>query len=276
MKKEDFVVVDHFKSNEKFRLKWNDEYQMFQTSPIPKKPELAFYYQAENYISHSDSSNSLFEFAYRLIKKFMLKQKISWIKKYVAEGNAVDIGCGTGDFAQLLLKNGFYVTGVEPNADARNLASQKIEKVHSDFNEIKNQKFDLITMWHVLEHIYDLPDFLQSLKAKTNKGAYAFIAVPNFNAYDAQFYKDYWAAYDVPRHLHHFSDIAIKKYFDEIDFDLIETKPLFFDAFYVSLLSEKYQPKSNYLRGIFIGLLSNLKARRSQQWSSQLYVLKKR
>lgn len=270
---------DHSVSQEEFVLHYNASYDMLVTSPKPEKGELAKYYESEDYISHTDAKRSLFEKIYHMVKVYSLKKKVALITKHNRKvGKVLDIGAGTGDFLATAQKKGWDASGVEPNDQARKLAFSKGIYLNGESNAIKkDNSFDIITMWHVLEHVPDLEFQIHEIQRLLKSEGYLIIAVPNFKSYDAKYYKSFWAGYDVPRHLWHFSKSSIRKLFTAQNFELINTNPMMFDSFYVSLLSEKYKNgKMNYLRAFWIGFLSNVKAFRNKEFSSHIYILKKR
>jgi len=190
----------------------------------------------------------------------------------------LDVGCGTGDFLQVAFQSGWNIAGIEPNLQARAIANKKTNDSAFDSEQLFNfesQSFDVITLWHVLEHLPDLEAHFALFKKLLRPDGVLIIAVPNYKSYDAQVYKEFWAAYDVPRHLWHFSQVSIKRLAKEVNLELIKTAPMKFDAFYVSLLSEKYKSdKMNYFKGFWNGYRSNWKARRTSEYSSLIYVLK--
>lgn len=267
-------VKDYSVSKETFELIFDSKYDLFKTNPIPQ--DLDKYYQSEDYISHTDSKRSLFERIYHLVKQYTLSQKERLISSYVnKKGNLLDIGAGTGDFLAYAKSKKWEVIGIEPSQKAKDLALKKGVLFVKSTEELSDNSFDVITMFHVLEHVEDLDKQLSELKRISKPNGIIIIAVPNFKSYDANYYKEFWAAYDVPRHIWHFSKIAIQKLFSEKEIELIKTKPMYFDSFYVSLLSEKYKNgKMNFVRAFWIGLLSNLKGMTSKEFSSHIYVLK--
>lgn len=268
---------DYSVSQEVFTLKYNEDYHLYKTEPIPVN--LSSYYETEDYISHTDAKESLIDKLYQSVKKITLKSKSKLLSRLVNSKKAkvLDIGCGTGSFLEFLNKNDWNTSGIEPSDVARKLVEQKGVNCFSNINDLKDQQFDVITMWHVLEHVPDFNKQFEEFNKLLNKKGIVVIAVPNFESYDAKFYAEYWAALDVPRHLWHFSEKAISKIADEHDFFLKEIKPMWFDSFYVSLLSEKYKfKKTNYLCAFWIGLLSNIKALRNGQFSSKIYILEQK
>lgn len=271
------ICKDHSVSGEEFQLLYNVDYDMLITSPKPNDDVLGKYYESKDYISHTDAKRSLFEKLYHVVKSYSLRKKVKLISRLNnGPGELLDIGAGTGDFLVEAKKWGWNIFGTEPNSQAKKLAEQKEIGLASETSNYQNQKFDVITMWHVLEHVPNLQNQIIELRRLLKPNGHLIIAVPNFKSYDAKYYNSFWAAYDVPRHLWHFSKKSIQKLFSEKDIKLEKTLPMKFDSFYVSLLSEKYKNgKMNFLKAFWVGLRSNLKAKRSKEFSSHIYVLKK-
>lgn len=272
-------VKDHSVSGEEFQLTRNSEYGFLVTTPQPTLDKLPEYYQSEDYISHTDSKRNVFEKVYHLVRTIALKKKLNLIDSFFSkEKMLLDIGCGTGDFLQIAQQNGWTVSGIEPNDEARKIANSKTNT--SVFNtshllNFQDNSFDVISLWHVLEHLPDLENQIENFKKLLKPNGRLVIAVPNYKSYDAKYYKQFWAAYDVPRHLWHFNQDSISKLVSKESFEIIKVKPMWFDAFYVSLLSEKYKTeKMNFIKGFWVGLLSNVKALTSKEASSLIYIIK--
>ncbi|WP_299250527.1 class I SAM-dependent methyltransferase [uncultured Lacinutrix sp.] len=272
-------VKDYSVSGEEFQLIPNAKYGYLETAPQPSLDNLAGYYESEDYISHTDSKRNLFEKAYHTIRNISLKRKLKLINSFNSEEKKLlDIGCGTGAFLKTAKDNAWEVYGIEPNEKARSIANTSCND--SVFNtekleSLKNESFDVITLWHVLEHLPDLESQISTFKRLLKPNGTLVIAVPNFKSHDALYYKNFWAAFDVPRHLWHFSKESISNLFNEENMKVEKTLPMVFDAFYVSLLSEKYKRKAmSPVRAFFVGLRSNLKAKRSGEYSSLIYVIK--
>jgi len=272
----EITVKDFLVSGESFALKYDTNKEILITTPQPAAETLPSYYESEDYISHTDQKSGIFSFLYQTVKSYSLKKKVKLITKINnGSGTLLDIGAGTGDFLKVAKENNWNVAGVEVNQKAKDLASEKGIHLFSDIEELKNQKFDVITLWHVLEHIPNLEETCTLLESLLSDNGSLVIAVPNYNSYDANYYTNFWAAYDVPRHLWHFSQESMKKLFSS-QMKLIHTKPMIFDSFYVSLLSEKYKSgKSFSLKAILVGFKSNLKAMRTSEYSSLIYCFKK-
>lgn len=271
LKTKDFSV-----SGESFELHWDPSLDMLVTKPKPTN--LAPYYESEDYISHTDAQNSFTDKLYQAVKQKNLKNKIQLIdNQRINSKSILDVGAGTGDFLVTAQKAGYTVAGVEPNTKARALAKQKGVELLSNLGELNDKQFEVITLWHVLEHLPDLEHQIKTIISKlTNEGT-LIIAVPNFKSFDANYYRTYWAGYDVPRHLWHFSKTAITKLFQQHDMEVISIRPMWFDAFYVSMLSEKYKGNKRYLiSAFFVGLWSNLKAIFTKEHSSLIYILKRK
>ena len=243
------------------------------------------------YLTHNSPlkvSNSYFQF-----KKFRIEQgqtamkvcteacifgacvDISNISKLPKPTKILDIGAGTGDFLATAKKAGWQTTGIEPSDKAKNISISKGVTFAENLESVDSHSFDVITMWHVLEHVPDLENQIKTLKRLVKPNGTIIIAVPNYKSFDAKYYGEFWAAYDVPRHLWHFSKIAIEKLFANENMKLIKILPMIFDSFYVSLLSEKYKNgKMNFIKALYIGLKSNIKAKRNFEYSSHIYVIK--
>ena len=275
-KKHFLTVKDHSVSKEIFELYHDETLDMLITSPQPSLENLGKYYESEDYISHTDNKRSLFEKAYHFVKSIALKNKLNLINgEQSQKGRILDIGAGTGDFLLTAKNDGWNTVGVEPSDRAKNIAIQKGISFVSEINALENNSFDVITMWHVLEHVPNLELQIQELKRLLKPTGTLIVAVPNFKSFDAKYYNEFWAAYDVPIHFWHFSKNAIQSLFSKVDMKLEKVLPMKFDSFYVSLLSEKYKTgKMNYISAFFVGLRSNLKASRTKEYSSHIYVLK--
>jgi 2-polyprenyl-3-methyl-5-hydroxy-6-metoxy-1,4-benzoquinol methylase len=252
----------------------NTEYEMLVTSPVPKNIE--DYYKSEAYISHTDSKKTFFDKSYQVVKNHTLKQKLLLLNSFKLSSKSVlDFGAGTGDFLKICKNNNWQVLGIEPSLGARENAIKKGIHLKENLLDIANQKFDVITLWHVLEHVENLKSTIKVLKNLLQPEGRIVVAVPNYKSYDAAFYKEHWAAYDVPRHLWHFSQKAIHKLFLEAEMIVEETLPMKFDSYYVSLLSEKYKTgKSNPIKAFYRGFLSNRSAKSTTEYSSLIYVIK--
>lgn len=272
-------VKDHSVSGETFDLIYISESDLLETSPKPSLEKLPDYYKSENYISHTDTKRNLFEKAYHLVRTLSLKRKLHLINSLSAkEKKLLDIGCGTGDFLNVCKNNGWEVLGIEPNENARTIANNKVNDSVFDIEKLGQLEvgsFNVITLWHVLEHLPELDNQIATFKRLLNPNGVLIIAVPNYKSYDAGYYKEFWAAYDVPRHLWHFSRQSINKLVSKENMSVVKMKPMWFDAFYVSLLSEKYKSgRMNVFKSFFIGSLSNLKTLKTKEASSLIYIIK--
>ncbi len=273
-------VKDHSVSGEDFQLLYNEALDMLETHPRPSEEQLPKYYQSEDYISHTDAKRNWFEKAYQFVKSIALKRKLNLINSFsFSDKQLLDVGCGTGDFLKIAKENNWQVSGIEPNSNARKIANGKTGNFVFDSDQLlkfKPQSFDVITLWHVLEHLPKLENHISIFESLLKPNGRLIIAVPNYKSFDALYYKKYWAAFDVPRHLWHFSQQSISKLVQQQGMQLVKIKPMSFDSYYVSLLSEKYKNGfMNPFKAFWIGWRSNLKGKRSSEYSSLIYIIKK-
>ncbi|WP_425076389.1 class I SAM-dependent methyltransferase [Psychroserpens sp. S379A] len=273
-------VKDHSVSGEDFELLYNEALDMLETHPRPSEEQLPKYYQSEDYISHTDAKRNWFEKAYQFVKSIALKRKLNLINSFsFSDKRLLDVGCGTGDFLKIAKENNWQVSGIEPNSNARKIANGKTGNFVFDSDQLlkfKPQSFDVITLWHVLEHLPKLENHISIFESLLKPNGRLIIAVPNYKSFDALYYKKYWAAFDAPRHLWHFSQQSISKLVQQQGMQLVKIKPMSFDSYYVSLLSEKYKNGfMNPFKAFWIGWRSNLKGKRSSEYSSLIYIIKK-
>jgi 2-polyprenyl-3-methyl-5-hydroxy-6-metoxy-1,4-benzoquinol methylase len=270
------TIKDFSVSKETFALYRDENIDLVFTFPQPKEDQLAAYYESEDYISHTDGTRSFFEKAYQFVKQIALKKKLKCINELQqSKGILLDIGAGTGDFLAVAKQDGWQTIGIEPNDKAKKIAQNKGVQLIEATNLLEDYSIDVITMWHVLEHVPNVENQIKEIKRLLKPNGSIIIAVPNFNSYDANYYDSFWAAFDVPRHLWHFSKKSIQSLFERENFHLEKTLPMLFDAFYVALLSEKYKTgKMNFIKATLIGLKSNWKAKATGEYSSLIYILK--
>ena len=272
-------VKDFSVSGEVFDLEANQEFGFLETTPQPASDKLSDYYKSDDYISHTNSKRNLFEKVYHIVRRISVIQKLKLINSFSSSGKTLlDVGCGTGDFLQVAKNNHWEIFGIEPNQEARTIANIKTDNAvfnAEKLSEFESKSFDVITLWHVLEHLPNLEEKIIVFKKLLKPQGVLIIAVPNYKSYDATYYKEFWAAYDVPRHLWHFNKVSISKLFLKVSMQVTSIKPMYFDAFYVSILSEKYKNgKMNFFKGFWLGLISNVKAIQTKEASSLIYVIK--
>ena len=274
------TCTDHFLTGESFELVYNKSKDLLITTPRPPDSELSRYYESLDYQSHSTNVKTFFQLLYYLIRKISTLRKLKLIKKFRGEQNTLlDIGAGIGYFLDSASDFGWNSTGVELSDSARSAANKvrsiSIKKM-TYLDNLEQNTFDVVTLWHVLEHMGDLDFEIKRIKGLLSLNGRIIIAVPNFKSYDANYFKEYWAGYDVPRHLWHFSRNSIFKLFKKHGLIIESTHPMIFDSFYISLMSTKYKyGKINYIKGILIGLISNINAIFSKEYSSLIYVIKR-
>lgn len=279
---QDFLKsTDFFLTQEKFTIVKCESCGFLFVNPRPDANKIGSYYKSTNYISHSNTRKGAFNKLYHFIRKRNHKSKLNIIQKYVKPGSVLDIGCATGEFLAYCQKNGWKTTGVEPDESARNYAKNTNSiSVYDEsyFEKTGGDQFDVVTLWHVLEHVYPLAERIRQIKNLLTEHGLLVVAVPNPNSFDAKFYNEYWAGYDLPRHIYHFGQNQIKELFDKNGFSLTEILPMKFDSYYVSLLSEKYKNgKSNWIKAFFTGWRSNRFAQKNNnEYSSLIYLFSKK
>jgi 2-polyprenyl-3-methyl-5-hydroxy-6-metoxy-1,4-benzoquinol methylase len=280
------TCLDHSISRENFTLRRCTNCELLITSPRPSGDQLEKYYVSPAYTSHIGTAKNLIDKIYLSVRKFTLKWKLSVINKNAnasPEKRLFDFGCGTGEFLKVAKLNGWITVGMEPSSAARQQSDQIIARdIKASFNEVINdaKQFDTITLWHVLEHVEDLNTTLQTLKGLLQQSGTIFIAVPNHTSWDGKHYQHNWAGYDVPRHLWHFNMKSMKHLLKKHALTVDQIIPMRLDAFYITLLSEKYRNKESFsivgmIRAFFKALNSNYQARRNTEYSSLIYVVKK-
>lgn len=273
--KNKFICKDYSISKEDFAIMECQECQLLFTNPRPTKVEITKYYESKDYISHSNKSFSLIDLLYKLVRNITLNQKLKLINKISTGRSLLDYGCGTGHFLNKAYTNGWTVQGIEPSKTARENTQHNLQQlIASDIGKISdNESYDIITLWHVLEHIHNLNDTLGKLKGHLNSKGKMLLAVPNHESFDATYYAGHWAGYDVPRHLYHFSQNSMTKLLKRHGIKIESILPMRFDAYYVSMLSEQYKTNSkNYIKSFINGYKSNSYANKTGQYSSLIYV----
>ena len=272
-------LKDLFLTQEPFKILECKDCGLLYTTPRPNKDEIGKYYKSDEYYSHQENKEGFIPKVYEKVKSINLKNKYTIATEKTRKGKILDIGCGVGDFLHTMEQHGWKGTGVEPSEEAKAIAKKRIKAQLLSSEEQENLtegSFDVITMWHVLEHVDALRWQIQQLYRLCKPGGRIIIALPNYKSYDGQYYKAAWAAYDVPRHLNHFNEETIIKIFEKSHLKHIKTKKLHWDAYYISYMSEKYLHHSlPLLRGAIKGMISNCKARKSGEWSSLVYVFER-
>ncbi|WP_245802743.1 class I SAM-dependent methyltransferase [Cyclobacterium lianum] len=274
------VVKDHACSKESFIICACKNCDLWFTNPRPDQENISRYYQTDNYISHQSSIRSTRDLIYNIVRKYTLKQKLKLLNQRIkTKGRLLDFGCGTGLFAKTCQSDGWQAYGFEPNQSAAAQAQSKNQiQLIADFNALeKHKKFDAITLFHVLEHVHDLNKTIKTLLGKLKKRGLLFIAVPNRSSKDAGLFRENWAALDVPRHLYHFNEKSMRYLVEKHTCRIAEILPMPFDAYYVSLLSYQYTNADyRYLKALKSGYLSNQAASNSNNYSSLLFIIKKK
>lgn len=271
---------DYFLTNEEFTLVRCLSCSFVFTNPRPPDEELSKYYKSSDYLSHTARKRNAKDIVYQALRAVNIRKKYKLVNRFAKGKTILDIGSGTGELLAYFKKQGWNVKGIEPDRMARNFAREKhyLEIYENDkLSTFPDKSFDIITLWHVLEHIPDLNKTIENIREKLTEDGYCIIAVPNIESTDFKHYQDKWAALDVPRHLYHFSPDTIRLLLDKHGFKIVETQPMKFDAYYVSLLSEKYlNKKFPPLNALRKGYGLNKKAKKKNNYSSMIFVAKQK
>lgn len=278
-------VQDYTVSNKEFTIQQCNKCDFLLTNPRPAEDEIGPYYESKEYISHHDESKDFISKVYKSVRDYTLKQKLKFINSLrPTKGSILDIGCGTGNFLQTMKTDGWQISGTEPDSGARNVAGSRVGvAINSSINDpfFEHKQYDVITLWHVLEHIHQLNDTVDWLKKHLKEDGRIIIAVPNPQSADAVKYGRFWAAYDVPRHLYHFTKRSMANLMEKHAMQIETVKPMWFDSFYVSMLSTKYKNgHTGLINSVKTGLMSNMKGNSSDDkalnTSSLFYIIKKK
>lgn len=270
---------DYFLTLEEFTIVKCNECGFLFVNPRPDKDEISRYYKSEEYISHSNSKKGLLNKVYHIIRKRNHREKFNLISSYKNSGTILDIGCATGEFLNYMKKQNWKTIGMEPNIEAQNFArtEYKLNVFSEDFlSNTEPAKIDVITMWHVLEHVHPLEERMLQIKRLLTQGGIALIAVPNADCFDAKHYGEFWAGYDLPRHIYHFTQQSMIRLFEKYNFTFDRVVPMKYDAYYINMLSEKYKTGSrNLLKAFWNGYRSNRWARKNDDnFSSLIFIFK--
>jgi 2-polyprenyl-3-methyl-5-hydroxy-6-metoxy-1,4-benzoquinol methylase len=276
------AVEDYTLSHEKFSIWHCDDCTVRFTQDIPEQNTIGSYYQSDSYISHSDTKKGIVNTLYHAVRKRTLQKKKQLIiaETTIDKGALLDIGCGTGAFLKTMQTAGWQITGLEPDETARNKAKELYNlqpQSPERLFELPPASFNAITMWHVLEHVHELHRYIKKLEQLLAPDGKIIIAVPNYTSHDASLYKKYWAAYDVPRHLYHFSPPSMRQLLLPYKLAVKKVNPMWFDSFYVCMLSEQYKNgRGNIIKAFFNGLVSNIKAMANKEkCSSVIYIIER-
>ncbi|MBE0639304.1 MAG: class I SAM-dependent methyltransferase [Bacteroidales bacterium] len=272
-------IVDHFLTKEEFQVVQCNNCGFLFTNPRPAQSEISRYYQSDEYISHNKNKVGWLSSVYNIVRNISLYRKYKLIAKHKTASKILDIGCGTGDFLHFMKKKGWEVTGIEPADSPRGFALQNYNIDVFDEKELPHLpfgNFDVITLWHVLEHVPDLNLLIKQIKNLLKSDGLLVVALPNHESWDAGHYQTFWAAWDVPRHFYHFSKKTFSLIIKNHQLKIISSHPMKFDAFYISLLSEKYKHvKPGFIHALINGMRSNQSAKQNlNNYSSLVFLIK--
>jgi len=271
--KETYIeVVDHFLTKEKFKIQKTSVPGLLKTIPTPTKEDIFKYYKSERYISHNSRKTGLFFFFYRFLRSINFYVKYRFLSSTKNNQYVLDFGSGEGYFLNKLKKKGINACGVDSSA------TPSLTTVYKSIfaEQLNSQKFSYITAWHSVEHVHELEKTISRMYDLLDEKGTIIVGVPNYLSFDARYYKKFWAAYDVPRHLWHFDKKSLKEVFENKGFRFIKSSPMILDAYYVSLLSESYKKSTlKILKSVFVGTISNMLALFTKEYSSNIFVFKK-
>ena len=278
-----WTCTDHYASGEQFEVIRCVHCGFLMTQGVPVEAEIGKYYETPDYISHSDTQQGLMNRVYHWVRQYMLSRKAALVKRVsgLSEGSLLDYGTGTGYFANTMVCQGWKVKAIEKSPQARAFAKKQfglnVEAEHS-LKDYPSMSLDVVTLWHVMEHLEHLNEMWETLHRILKDKGVLIVAVPNPESYDARKYKEWWAAYDVPRHLWHFSPLVMQRFGEKHGFVLEKEHPMPFDAFYVSMLTEKYKGNGlSFVKGLWTGALAWFSALGNKERSSSLiYVFRKK
>ena len=279
----ELVAKDYTVSGKEFQIVKCAECGLLFTNPRPTKLEIGPYYESPDYISHSNSKKGLINNIYQWVRNRAIKEKLALVHKFSGKRDTIkllDIGCGTGEFLASAKASGMQTKGIEPSTAAREQAirNHQLNVEGEEGLEKLTESYDVITLWHVLEHVHDLRVRVQKIAGILNNRGVAIIAVPNPNSADRNTYNKEWAAWDVPRHLYHFTPATIKRLFNDFSLKHEASIAMKYDAYYVSMLSERYRNngKNNLPAAFLNGWKSNIHAgSNAELYSSVIYIFRK-
>ena len=281
--KKRFTCIDKFATGEEFDIYECDNCGLAFTQNIPDEKEIGRYYESPSYISHSNTNKGFVNTVYHLVRMIMLRNKARLVERLtiLKNGNILDYGAGTGYFARTMANRGWNVIAIEKSEKARELALKEFGFKMQDTDalaDIKDKELDVVTMWHVMEHIQDPDKMWNELHRILDDTGIAIVAVPNSISYDAQRYKEHWAAYDVPRHLWHFTPSSIMHWGEKHGFLPEKQLTMPFDGFYISMLSEQNRgSRLHTIRGFWNGFKGWIaQSKRRSASSSIIYVFRKK
>ena len=270
---------DYSTSNEEFVIVKCQDCEFLFTNPRVKEEKIGEYYKSDKYISHTNSNKGLFNFLYQTVRKYAIKTKTKLLLNSIGTKTHLDVGCGTGEFLNSCNIKNIKCIGIEPSEIARSKAIRNYDldiRSETNLNQFNMDEFDSVSMWHVLEHVYDLNKTIEHLNRIIRNNGILIIAVPNHKSLDAKKYKNYWAAWDVPIHVNHSCPKTITNLMSKYNFTLKNKIGMKFDSFYVSLLSSEYRSgRKQYIEGFLMGVISNISAMLGfTEYSSTIYIFK--
>ncbi len=275
--------TDYTVSKEHYTLMRCPSCGMVYTLDPPSQDKMAQYDKLGLKLKLGDSPSGLIGKLYYRVRSYMLGRKAHIVESqsYRTAGTLLNYGAKTGFFSHRMERRGWKVISVEKYHEERQFSLEMFHHRMIDLNEMDKLRpgtFDVITLWHVFEHNPHPDKLLDRFYDLLRPGGILVMACPNICSTDAMHYGPYWAAYDVPRHLWHFSPTSLCNLVHKHGFTLMHHESMPFDSFYISILSEKQmRHKLAFIRGFLYGLHSWLVSLSKRGKSSSLvYVFRKR
>ena len=225
------TVTDRFDKSSQYQIQ-RCRCGMISTNPRLDFEELSDHYKNKNY-HPQNRENRIFNCFYRIAQIFNNRSKKKLIQKYHCKGFLLDYGGGDGQFCRYMSRNNWNTHIYEPYLKISGIKGGFV----SDKKEVKSGFYDVISMFHSLEHIYDLDDAFSLISRSLIEKGVLIVSVPNYNAAERPWFKSKWIAYDVPRHVHHFTIESIKKILDKYGFEIIDYRPMYIDTIYNIIMS---------------------------------------
>jgi 2-polyprenyl-3-methyl-5-hydroxy-6-metoxy-1,4-benzoquinol methylase len=187
------------------------------TAPLPDQRQLASFYPPA-YLGDTESRLEQF-FSGRLQRTRSWRnelEKVKLVERFIGGGTILDVGCADGTFLWALNARNWTRHGVEHIKEVVRLVSARMPGLHLTAGDIfasslHEGQFDVISLWHVFEHLVEPGRVLDRLFGLLKPGGWLFIAAPNIDSLQAHLFRQYWFAFDVPRHVFHFSPSSLRR-----------------------------------------------------------------
>ena len=202
---------------------------LVRLDPHPAPDELRHYYPENYWFSPDQTAASRMEEAYR---RFVLRDHVQFVAQALrssrARGPLLDVGCGGGLFLGMMRQRGFRVVGLDSSREAAAIAwrRQLAPAVCADMEKapLRAGSFAGITMFHVMEHLYDPRAYLTAAHALLAEDGRLVVQVPNAASWQFRLLGRAWNGVDVPRHLFDFRDRDVEQLLQQCGFEVVRRK----------------------------------------------------